>query len=267
MPSNLDRHKNDIARLIDIGSKMFFDIVARARKESGEKVPPGIKKLTKTAVNFESTYQGWFSEGCAAFRQIMPERLDEFESHYRPDPKRRTRDFDAGTYTIQDWILGLASPTDPFSQKIFDEPTVVAKRLQIQIHMLRALQSRFESSLFEIRRIVQADLFDSEIDVARELLKNGFGRAAGVVAGVVVEKHLAEVCVAHQIVIRKKAPTVADLNNALKDVSVVDTPTWRSIQRWADIRNVCAHNKGREPREDEVSELIDGAEKLMKTLF
>jgi len=70
--------------------------------------------------------------------------------------------------------------------------------------------------LFEIRQLVQADLFDSEIGAARELLENKFLRAAGAVAGVVLEKHLRQVCDDRGLKILKKNPTLGDLNELLK---------------------------------------------------
>ena len=48
---------------------------------------------------------------------------------------------------------------------------------------------------------------------------------------------------------------------------VIDVPTWRQIQRLGDIRNLCDHNKGREPTKKELEELVDGVEKITKTLF
>jgi hypothetical protein len=48
---------------------------------------------------------------------------------------------------------------------------------------------------------------------------------------------------------------------------VLDVAGWRKIQRVGDIRNLCDHNKHREPTEDEAIELIDGVDKLSKTLF
>nr|BFD40615.1 hypothetical protein FFPRI1PSEUD_21140 [Pseudomonas sp. FFPRI_1] len=54
-----------------------------------------------------------------------------------------------------------------------------AIQLQQQIAILESIEKRFESSLFDIKQLVLTDLFDSELDVARELLKNKFSRAAG----------------------------------------------------------------------------------------
>jgi hypothetical protein len=109
-------------------------------------------------------------------------------------------------------------------------------------------------------------LFDSEIATARELLKNKFLRAAGAVVGVVLEKHLRQVCDDHAIKITKKDPGISDLNELLKSNSVIDIPQWRHISMLGDIRNICDHNKKTEPTESQVKDLIDGADKMLKSI-
>ncbi|HEX7009430.1 MAG TPA: hypothetical protein VF184_05580, partial [Phycisphaeraceae bacterium] len=101
----------------------------------------------------------------------------------------------------------------------------------------------------------------------RELLQAGFIRPAGMIAGVVLEKHLAQVCTNHNLKLTKKRPTISDFNDTLKNNKVIDTATWRHIQRLGDLRNLCAHNGDRDPAEDEVDELIRGTEKYTKSLF
>lgn len=140
-------------------------------------------------------------------------------------------------------------------------------RFDTQREILKSAEARFESSLFDMVQLVRADLFDSELEAGRELVKHGFLRAAGAITGVVIEKHLAQVCANHGVTINKKDPTINVFNDALKDAAVVDIPIMRQIQRLADIRNLCDHNKHREPTKDEVTELVDGADKLCKTLF
>lgn len=44
-------------------------------------------------------------------------------------------------------------------------------------------------------------------------------------------------------------------------------PTWRKIQHLGDIRNLCDHNKDREPKNEEVEELIAGVETVIKTVY
>jgi hypothetical protein len=107
-------------------------------------------------------------------------------------------------------------------------------------------------------------LFDSELDAAAELAKNKFLRAAGALAGVVLE---VQVCANHSIKISKKAPGISDLNDLLKASNVVDVPQWRLIQHLGDIRNLCDHSKATEPTHSQVDDLIGGVSKVMKTLF
>ena len=114
---------------------------------------------------------------------------------------------------------------------------------------------------------IRADLFDSELDAANELLKSGFLRASGAMCGVILEKHLGQVCIQHEITLRKNSPTIADYNDALKDASVIDLPTWRYIQHLGDLRNLCCHDKKTEPTKEQATDLLTGTIKITKTVF
>jgi len=146
-------------------------------------------------------------------------------------------------------------------------PDAAIPQFQQQMAILKSVKERFESSLFDIRQLVQADLFDSELEAAEELAKNRFSRAAGAVAGVVLERHLLQVCHNHLIAIVKRSPTISDLNDLLKNANVVDIPTWRFIQHLADIRNLCDHSKAADPTVEQATDLIVGVKKISKTLF
>ena len=194
----------------------------------------------------------------------MPDRLDDFVRHYeKPKPRK---DISYENYRIEDYLQGLNVTRGWEKEKVVG-PDAAIPHFRQQQAILNAVSARFESSLFDISQLVQADLFDSELAAAQELLKNGFIRASGAVAGVVLEKHLAQVTANHSIATRKKNPTISDFNDILKQADVLDTPTWRQIQRLGDIRNLCDHKKDREPTKEEAQELIAGVEKFTKTLF
>ncbi|MGB7598185.1 MAG: hypothetical protein WBM09_11540, partial [Gallionella sp.] len=152
-------------------------------------------------------------------------------------------------------------------KKTFDDFAVCTMRFGTQLSILEAVNSRFGSSLHDIKQLVQADLFDSEMEAARELKESGFLRAAGAVAGVVLEKHLGQVAANHNAITRKQNPTISEFNDLLKGAGVLDVPAWRNIQRLGDLRNLCDHNKHRDPTVEEIDELLNGTEKITKTLF
>lgn len=265
MSTNLERYKKDLERLVALGKKMQLDIGGRHLIKVGEVKPETKKLFEEHQGTFERQYQNWYTEAAALIRQLIPTRLTEFHELYKGDGKRKATTIQ--TYHIQDWLNGVQSGADYTGAKSFDDLIVIVNRFSTQMSILQAVRTRFESSLHDIRQLVQADLFDSELDAARELLKSGFIRAAGAIAGVVLEKHLGQVASNHALSTRKQHPTISDFNDLLKTNDVLDVPSWRNVQRLGDLRNLCDHNKHRDPTKEEIQELINGIEKLTKTLF
>ena len=170
---------------------------------------------------------------------------------------------DLDTYGIQDWTIGL-SFTRGAQQASTD--AVARSKFHQQLYIVASALSRLNDILSNIRGLVQAELLDSEIDSARELLRANHLRAAGAVAGVVVERHLSRMSSSRGITMNKKNPTIGDWNDKLKDHGTFDVAEWRRVQRLSDIRNLCCHDRKREPTREEVEELINDTERVIKTL-
>src|SRR4030042_4692691 len=115
---------------------------------------------------------------------------------------------------MSDYMIGIRI-TRGYAETVVVDTNAALPKFEQQRNILKATERRFESSLFEIRQLLQADLFDSEIDTARELLKNGYVRASGAVAGVVLEKHLQQVSASHNVAVKAKNPSISDYNEAL----------------------------------------------------
>ena len=81
-----------------------------------------------------------------------------------------------------------------------------------------------------------------------------------------MERHLAQVCKNHGIKFRKRNLGIANFNEALKKERVIDTSQWLFNQHLGALRNLCAHNKEREPTKEDVFDLISGVRKIIKTL-
>ncbi len=235
------------------------EFVKIVKKQLGEKATGFLDSLP----SFSDEYQIWYSEAKAIVRQLLPDRIDDFVGYYEKPRNRKEITYE--TYRISDYLLGLIT-RDSFGETAVG-PSNAIRRFEQQLAIMQAVKKRFESSLFDIRQIVQADLLDSELEAADLLVKHGFVRAGGAIAGVVMEKHLSQVCENHAIKIRKKNPNISDFNDGLKAAEVIDTPAWRSNQFLADIRNQCDHNRDDEPTAEKVSELVEGVKKLTKTFF
>jgi hypothetical protein len=208
-------------------------------------------------------YQIWYTKALNVVRVFLPERLEEFRLLHQ-DPKRR-KGIDYLTYTMSDYLIGLV--VKYAGRPAFDTRQSAGRKFLQQLMIVISIRDKLGTILGNLRGMLQADLFDSELETARVLWKNGHLRAAGALTGVVLEKHLKTVCENHSITTRKKAPGISDYNQLLKSNNVVDIPNWRLIQRLGDLRNLCSHAKDREPTSDEVQELIDSTDKILKTLY
>ena len=269
---NLEKYKDDLKQLLKTGHDLCVRMEWECERKRYEKVLEDLGKEKRETVKnflenlppFSKGYQAWYSEAKTLIRQLMPARLDDFIGYYEK-PKGR-KDITYENYHISDYLLSLKRTHGRWNEVVVG-PSAAIPRFQQQLAIVKAVKRRFESSLFDIKQIVQADLFDSELEAATALVKHGFLRPAGVLAGVVMEKHLAQVCENHGLKTRKRNPTIGDYNDMLKKADVVEVSQWRFNQHLGDIRNACAHKKDAEPTRDQVNDLVAGVMKVTKTLF
>ena len=176
---NTSRYEKDLDNLVNKGEYLHLAMqyecereepISEVNKSLGDKGEEFVQALPE----FKDDYQPWYSEAKALIRQLLPDRLDDFTRYYEK-PKSR-KDLTMENYTIEDYLQGL---TRKFGKSIVVGPDAAIPRFRQQLSLVKAVSGRFQSSLFEIRQLAQADLFDSELDAAKELAKNKFGRAAG----------------------------------------------------------------------------------------
>jgi len=214
-------------------------------------VPVGGKDLPNHLV-LVAPYQKWYSAASEVVRVLLPGRADEFQRLY--DGKKTASVVE---YGISMWLKG---------EQLWatDEITAATQAFQLvmtQVAILEAAEASVDSVLFDIEGVVQADLFSNELDAAKELQKEGHLRAAGMIAGVVVERHMKQVASHHKFPSRKKKPTLNDFNEFLKSEGVIRQNTWRFVQQMGDLRNLCAHPDD-EPTKQDITDLIAGAKKV-----
>lgn len=263
MVSNLEKYRKEIDGLITEGMLLRFglgnEMGISFPKDTFVNVNDGVAKKLKNAT-FRDRYQKWYNASLAAIKRLLPDRVADFVSAYHSNEKK---DKSVSNFGIEDYLLGLSLSS--FSKD--RNQSLILHKFNLQYEIVRSLPDRLDSSLFEIQQLVEADLFDSEIDAAAMLAKRGFLRGAGAVCGVVLEKHLKSVAASHGLKISKKAPSINDLNELLKNNDIIDLAQWRHLQYMGDLRNLCDHDKTPDPTASNLDDLISGVKKVLKTVY
>ena len=172
--------------------------------EGFEFLPPERKK-EKRAVDvliLSLEYQPWYTKALSAIRQLLPEREADFVAAYKLD---RRKEITEDTYCISDYLQGIKVLS--YGKEVFSSEWSYTAKLTSQLAIVKAASESASSKLRDISTLLRAELLDSDVDCAKELLKKKHIRSAGVICGVVLESHLKSVCDRRAIKFRKKGVT------------------------------------------------------------
>lgn len=139
----------------------------------------------------------------------------------------------------------------------FDVPYEVLRRLR---PVFNAAKSDFQGGyLTSIRNLIQSELFDSELEQSIELLKQGYKGPAAVVAGIVLETALRELCTDRSISVGK----LDQMNIALAKSGCYAMLQQKRITAIADIRNSAAHGKWENFSDQDVADMIRDVQRFL----
>lgn len=133
------------------------------------------------------------------------------------------------------------------------------KLMRIRAVFLAAKEDFEGGYLRSVRTLVQAEVFDSELEQARALFKGGYVTAAAVISGVVLETTLRELCDRTGIPHGKLDKMNADLAKA----GVYNRLVQKRTTALADIRNSAAHGKPEEFSDADVESMIKDVERFI----
>lgn len=132
-----------------------------------------------------------------------------------------------------------------------------------QVNILHAIIPTIPLKETNFKKLITADLLDSELSQAEHLYKNDYYRASGAIAGIVLERYLKTLCEVNQIEIGEN-DTIDPLATKIyksEKIPEFDIIRLKSIQHLASIRNKCDHPKD-EPKQHQVRELLDKVKKI-----
>jgi hypothetical protein len=139
-------------------------------------------------------------------------------------------------------------------------PPWAAENIRAMKAVLLASQEDYDGGyLTPVRNLVQAEVFDSELDQASELLRSGYKTAAGVIAGTVLETSLRELCTRNSFPHGKLDRMNADLAKQ----GIYNANMAKRITALAGIRNSAAHGKPNEFTDADVKAMIEDIERFL----
>lgn len=115
--------------------------------------------------------------------------------------------------------------------------------------------------LSSYKSIVQAEVFDTELEQATELLKSGYYVAACVIVGVVLETALRELCDRENLPHGKMDKMNADLAKA----GIYNKIVQKQVTAHAGLRNSAAHGNQDEFTKEDVAQMIKATEQFLVT--
>ncbi len=122
--------------------------------------------------------------------------------------------------------------------------------IQAAINIIDNIKSEIENGwLSGVKAIVSAEIFSDFMDMANHLLEKDYEDAAAVMIGSVLEEHIRQLCLKHNINITreskgKQVPLKADsMNNELVKANVYNILDQKSVTTNLDLRNKAAHGK------------------------
>jgi hypothetical protein len=190
--------------------------------------------------------------------------------------KRVISDYGTGDYVDADaflnWkvkarsLISMACGKDSEHYQQFiksEEPTIMGTSFDV-MKRLRAVflaaKEDYEGGYFnKFRNLVCADVFDSELDQAKSLFSAKYITASAIVAGVVLETTLRQLCSDAGIGVGKLERMNADLVKA----GVYNTLVQKKITALAAVRNSAAHGKPEEFTEGDVNDMISYVESFV----
>ncbi|WP_144934723.1 DUF4145 domain-containing protein [Pseudomonas alabamensis] len=133
-------------------------------------------------------------------------------------------------------------------------------RLKRMRAVFLAAKEDFEGGyLNNLRNLVQAEVFSNELEQADELLQTGYRTAAAVIAGVVLETALRDLCTTHEI----DHGTLNRMNDDLAKAGAYNANQKKQITSLSAIRNSAAHGKPDEFTADQVRGMIDDVQRFL----
>ncbi len=132
--------------------------------------------------------------------------------------------------------------------------------------LLSAKDDFEKDALFDVKRLIEADLFNKFLEQAEYLHKAGYFQASAVIAGSVLEDGLRKLCIQNIVTLPDK-PKLDWMNAQLAKEGVYNKLTQKKVTAFANLRNNAAHGNLDEFESSDVADMLRGIRDFMERYF
>jgi hypothetical protein len=175
------------------------------------------------------------------------------------DPGAMTR-WESNALTLLRSAFGVES--EQYSRaKSMSGGTRYSHAVAMHAMLQSALDYWVRGYVFDMRELVEAEVFSDFIEMAAKLLESGYYHAAAVLVGGVLEEHLRAMCARRAIPLETaqgKSKALGVMNDDLAKAAAYNAVKRRQITVWIGIRNKAAHGEWDDVAGDDVAGFLDG---------
>lgn len=251
---NKELLQKELEKLINEGQELdiMFRYKAQRPFHFSEEEYNVIKKFNTKDFILEKAYNSFYTRTLTVLSKILPDRIDEFKECYISHNPNIY--YDISRYLLQVQCASLKSSYETYAIKQFER----------QLGFLDAARDLINTTIFNIENNIRHNIYTDELDSADYLLKSGYIRAAGSVAGVVLENHLKVVCKSISTISLDGSETLSKYNMLLKNE--IGDVLWGRVDAISRIRNLCDHAKDSEPTKKDVQFLINETREILQEI-
>jgi hypothetical protein len=212
-------------------------------------------------IEYRTAYQRWDTQSLKIIQNLAPDKFDRFVEFFESNSNRKLLDD-----SIQEYVRTMTVGNGGYPEELPFNPEEMARmRFLNHLQALDEVSYLVESVLTDIENHLFTELQEKELEAAKTLKPVSL-RAAGTLAGVVLERQLRKLALKHSVTIPRPEATIRDLNDPLKLGKVYNFETWRKIQQLGDLYHLCSHRRNRDPKPNEVDDLIAGVRLIIQSV-
>lgn len=201
--------------------------------------------LSKTT-DILNEYEIWYNQTSPLVSEYLPDRHEEFKNRYTRVRKCLEVDLEFLDENNISSVNTLVS--------------VVMHSFNFQHDLVDSISPRIEIEKLKAKKTVSKGIVSEELEKARRLFDDNHTRAAGVICGVSIERHLITMCeTSDSDVDFDYMDGIASLAESANKAGVINSDDLRLLDYLGGIRNKCSHANEEDPERAEVDRMINQA--------